>query len=161
MVIGSIIHINIMLKPIAKFVVIGYLILTVGVASVPIGISFYKNNEEKKEVSTDKEIVKEESKSNNPMSILIKLTGKEKETTRGMYLPTENGKAIYIPKQLYNKTNNEMQLLTQRHSQANMSEYLLDTENHVKKWLSQLTIDDFYNKYMKMYKLKMDKEVMV
>ena len=48
MVIGSIIHINIMLKPIAKFVVIGYLILTVGVASVPIGISFYKNNEEKK-----------------------------------------------------------------------------------------------------------------
>ena len=39
------------------------------------------NNEEKKEVSTDKEIVKEESKSNNPMSILIKLTGKEKETT--------------------------------------------------------------------------------
>lgn len=119
------------------------------------------NNEEKKEVSTDKEIVKEESKSNNPMSILIKLTGKEKETTRGMYLPTENGKAIYIPKQLYNKTNNEMQLLTQRHSQANMSEYLLDTENHVKKWLSQLTIDDFYNKYMNMYKVKMEKEVMV
>lgn len=54
-----------------------------------------------------------------------------------------------------------MQLLTQRHSQANMSEYLLDTENHVKKWLSQLTIDDFYNKYMNMYKVKMEKEVMV
>lgn len=57
MVIGSIIHINIMLKPIAKFVVIGYLILTVGVASVPIGISFYKNNEEKKEIKQKDEYI--------------------------------------------------------------------------------------------------------
>ena len=73
----------------------------------------------------------------------------------------QHDKHVKQLKQLYNKTNNEMQLLTQRHSQANMSEYLLDTENHVKKWLSQLTIDDFYNKYMNMYKVKMEKEVMV
>lgn len=57
MVIGSIIYINIMLKPIAKFVVIGYLILIVGVASVPIGISFIK-------------IMKKRKKSNKKMNIL-------------------------------------------------------------------------------------------
>lgn len=111
--------------------------------------------EPKKEV----EMPKERSKS-NPMSIFIKLSGKETETYKGIYLPVNEETQVYIPKQLYKKDNEKLEILNNKSSQAKMSEYQIDTNKHTKKWLSGLNLEEFYDKYFGMYGIQMEKEVM-
>ena len=41
-----------------------------------------------------------------------------------------------------------------------MSEYKVNNNEHTKKWLSRLTLEDFYHKYFKFYEIQMEKEVM-
>ncbi len=111
--------------------------------------------EPKKEV----EMPKERSKT-NPMSIFIKLSGKETETYKGIYLPVNEETQVYIPKQLYKKDNKKLEILNNKSSQAKMSEYQIDTNKHTKKWLSGLNLEEFYDKYFGMYGIQMEKEVM-
>lgn len=120
-----------------------------------------KNTESEinKEVEVKKELVVEKEKT-NPMSIFIKLSGKEKETYKGMYLPIDDKKQIYIPKQLYKKDNNRIEILNNQSNQANMSEYQIDNSEHKRKFHSRLTLDEFYKKYFKLYSIQMEKEVM-
>lgn len=111
-------------------------------------------------VNEDKEIKKENSK--KAMSIFIKLTGKEKETTKGMYLPINEEKAVYIPKQLYKKMDSqELELISDNANQAIMSEYDINPLEQTKKWISKLSLEDFYHKYFKLYEIKMEKEAVM
>lgn len=114
-----------------------------------------------KEKDIEKEKENEKIKDSNPMAILIKLSGKEKETTRGMYLPINEETQIYIPKQLYKRNDKEVEILNTQSNQANMSEYLVDLENHKKEWKAKLSLEDFCHKYFNLYEVKMEKEVMV
>ena len=120
--------------------------------------------EETKEVEKAKTKVEQEksvAKSiTKPMSIIIKLTGEEKETYKGLYLPVEKDLQVFIPKELYKKNKAELEILSNKANQANMSEYKVNTNEHTKKWLSRLTLEDFYHKYFKFYEIQMEKEVM-
>lgn len=119
-------------------------------------------NEETKNIENSK--IKEKVKSfegKNPMSVFIKLSGNEKETSKGIYLPINDDVQVYIPKQLYKKTDNKIELLNNQSNTANMSEYQIDNDKHTKKWNSRLSLDEFYKKYFKLYEIQMEKEVMV
>ena len=122
------------------------------------------SKEETKEMQKSEEITKtEEQKSTQkaPMSIFIKLSGKEKETSKGMYLPVSEETQVYIPKQLYKKDqDNQVEILEEQSSQAIMSEYKINPEKQAKKWISQLSLEDFCKKYFKMYEVRFEKEVM-
>ena len=52
-----------------------------------------------------------------------------------------------------------MQILSSHSNSANMSEYAIDETQKTKKWMSRLTLDDFYHKYFKLYEISMEKEV--
>jgi len=111
---------------------------------------------------TKKEIQREEieeSKRSKDMSIFIKLSGKEKESYKGIYLPIDSGMQVFIPKQLYRKDDDKLQILSSHSSSANMSEYEVNEEMKTKKWVSRLTLDQFYHKYFKLYEISMEKEV--
>ena len=41
-----------------------------------------------------------------------------------------------------------------------MSEYNINPIERTKKFLSRLSLEDFYHKYFKLYEIKMEKEVM-
>lgn len=101
----------------------------------------------------------ETEKGNKDMSIFIKLSGNEKESYKGIYLPIDSGTQVFIPKQLYRKDNDKLQILSSHSNSANMSEYSIDEEQKTKKWMSRLTLDDFYHKYFKLYEISMEKEV--
>lgn len=101
----------------------------------------------------------EEEKRNKDMSIFIKLSGKEKESYKGIYLPIDSGMQVFIPKQLYRKEDDKLQILSSCSNSANMSEYEVDEEMKTKKWVSRLTLDQFYHKYFKLYEISMEKEV--
>lgn len=109
----------------------------------------------KKEV----EISKEKDKS-NPISIFMKLSGKETETYKGIYIPISEEKQVYIPKQLYKKDNGKLEIVNNQSSQAKMSEYKIDANEQSKKWISELNLEEFYDKYFGMYGIQMEKEVM-
>ena len=94
------------------------------------------------------------------MSIFIKLSGNEKETYKGLYLPVDNGLQVFIPKELYRKNDSKLEILNNSSHQANMSEYKINTNENTKKWLSRLSLEDFYHKYFKLYEIQMEKEVM-
>lgn len=125
----------------------------------------------KEETEKAQEIVKEKqenelqntqvetAKSNKDMSIFIKLSGNEKESYKGIYLPIDSGTQVFIPKQLYRKDNDKLQILSSHSNSANMSEYAIDETQKTKKWMSRLTLDDFYHKYFKLYEISMEKEV--
>lgn len=125
----------------------------------------------KEETEKAQEIVKEKqenelqntqvetAKSNKDMSIFIKLSGNEKESYKGIYLPIDSGTQVFIPKQLYKKDNDKLQILSSHSNSANMSEYAIDETQKTKKWMSRLTLDDFYHKYFKLYEISMEKEV--
>ena len=125
----------------------------------------------KEEVEKTQEIVEEKqqdelqntqvetAKSNKDMSIFIKLSGNEKESYKGIYLPIDSGTQVFIPKQLYRKDNDKLQILSSHSNSANMSEYAIDETQKTKKWMSRLTLDDFYHKYFKLYEISMEKEV--
>lgn len=112
------------------------------------------------EITTDKEISKEISKKDT--SIFLKLNGKEKETSQGMYIPVNNEKAVYVPRELYKKLDNQqVELINSNSSKAIMSEYNINPLKQTKKWSSRLSLDEFYHKYFNLYEIKMDKEVVM
>lgn len=125
----------------------------------------------KEEIEKTQEIVEEQkqdeiqntqietAKNNKDMSIFIKLSGNEKESYKGIYLPIDSGTQVFIPKQLYRKDNDKLQILNSHSNSANMSEYAIDETQKTKKWMSRLTLDDFYHKYFKLYEISMEKEV--
>lgn len=125
----------------------------------------------KEETEKAQEIVKEKqenelqntevetAKNNKDMSIFIKLSGNEKESYKGIYLPIDSGTQVFIPKELYRKDNDKLQILSSHSNSANMSEYAIDETQKTKKWMSRLTLDDFYHKYFKLYEISMEKEV--
>ena len=78
-----------------------------------------------------------------------------------MYLPVDTENAVYIPKQLYQKMDNEqVRLISSRGNQANMSEYNINPLEKTKKFLSRLTLEEFYHKYLNLYEIREEKEVM-
>lgn len=125
----------------------------------------------KEKIEKTQEIVKEKqedelqntevetAKNNKDMSIFIKLSGNERESYKGIYLPIDSGTQVFIPKQLYRKDNDKLQILSSHSNSANMSEYAIDETQKTKKWMSRLTLDDFYHKYFKLYEISMEKEV--
>ena len=119
-----------------------------------------ENTNEVEPIKQEEKIEKIESKNENPMSIFIKLSGKEKETYKGIYLPVNEEKQVYIPKQLYRKNEDKIQLLSNQSNNANMSEYEVNSNEHTRKFSNRLTLDEFYKKYFKLYEIQMEKEVM-
>ena len=119
-----------------------------------------ENIKEIEPIKQEEKIQEIKSKNENPMSIFIKLSGKEKETYKGIYLPINEEKQIYIPKQLYRKNEDKIQLLSNQSNNANMSEYEINSNEHTKKFSNRLTLDEFYKKYFKLYEIQMEKEVM-
>lgn len=101
----------------------------------------------------------ENQKNSKDMSIFIKLSGNEKESFKGIYLPIDSGTQVFIPKQLYRKDNDKLHILNSHSNSANMSEYAIDEVQKTKKWISRLTLEDFYHKYFKLYEISMEKEV--
>ena len=98
-------------------------------------------------------------KNNNDMSVFIKLSGKEKESFKGIYLPIDSGTQVFIPKQLYRIDEGKLQILNSQSKSANMSEYAVDENTRTKKFMNRLTLDNFYHKYFNLYEISMEKEV--
>ena len=114
-----------------------------------------------KEETKEKNVKKNKSKEKKSMSFLIKLTGNEKETCRGLYLPIHDDIEVYIPKELYKKNGNKIEIINNNSSKAVMSEYKMNPNERTKdKWLSQLTLQDFYKKYLGRFEIQMEREVM-
>ena len=111
----------------------------------------------------EKNLEKENSKKtryNEKISIFIKTTGKEKETYKGIYIPVSEEISVYVPKELYRKKDNKIEILNDFSNRGIMSEYKIDNINNTKKWKSRLTLDDFCHKFYKSYEIQMEKEVM-
>lgn len=120
--------------------------------------SLSKEETKESEQNIDQEQQQKQKKA--PMSIFIKLSGKEKETSKGMYLPINEETQVYIPKQLYKKDqDNQVEILEEQSNQAIMSEYKINPEEQTKKWSSKLSLEDFCKKYFKMYEVRFEKEV--
>lgn len=100
-----------------------------------------------------------ETVKNNDMSVFIKLSGKEKESFKGIYLPIDSGTQVFIPKQLYRIDDGKLQILNSQSKSANMSEYAVDENTRTKKFMNRLTLDNFYHKYFNLYEISMEKEV--
>lgn len=98
-------------------------------------------------------------KNNNDMSVFIKLSGKEKESFKGIYLPIDSGTQVFIPKQLYRIDDGKLQILNSQSKSANMSEYAVDENTRTKKFMNRLILDNFYHKYFNLYEISMEKEV--
>ena len=101
------------------------------------------------------------------MSVFITLSGKEKESYRGMYLPINDQMQVFIPKELYKKNDKKIEIINNQMNKADMSEYKVDEKEQKMKWFSKLTLEDFYKKYFSIYEVKLlpnlqpEKEVMV
>ena len=120
--------------------------------------------EEQQEIEKQPEKTKEKTeveavKNRNDMSIFIKLSGKEKESYKGIYLPINSGTQIFIPKQLYKIDDGKLQILNSQSNVANMSEYAIDEQSKTKKFMNRLSLDNFYHKYFNLYEISMEKEV--
>lgn len=105
-------------------------------------------------------IEKEESKEKSNTSIFITLSGKEKESYKGIYLPISDENVLFIPKQLYKKYNERLEIQDRKGNLATMSEYKIDNNEHKKNWIAKISIDEFYHKYYKLYEIQKEKEVM-
>ena len=123
-----------------------------------------KQEETQKELEKIKEKVENEIQKTeietNDMSVFIKLSGNEKQTYKGIYLPIDSGMQIFIPKQLYRIDDDKLHILSSNSKAAIMSEYEVNTEDRTKKWISRLSLEEFYHKYFKLYEISMEKEVM-
>ena len=119
-----------------------------------------EETKEIEKIKSEPELEIKETKAKNPMSIFISLSGKEKETYKGMYLPISEETQVFIPKQLYRKNDKKIELLNNQSNQANMSEYKVNTNENTKKWSARLTLDEFYKKYFRIYEVQREKEVM-
>ena len=121
-----------------------------------------KEELEKTQEKVQEEIQKtevESGKNINNMSVFIKLSGKEKESFKGIYLPINSGIQVFIPKQLYKIDDGKLQILNSQSKLANMSEYAIDESTMTKKFMNKLTLDNFYHKYFNLYEISMEKEV--
>ena len=105
-------------------------------------------------------IEKQKTKEKNTTSIFITLSGNEKETYKGIYLPISDENVLYIPKQLYKKNNDRIEILDNKRNAATISEYKIDNEEHKKTWIAKIGIDEFYHKYYRLYEIQKEKEVM-
>ena len=113
------------------------------------------------EKTEEKETIeKQKTKEKSTTSIFITLSGNEKETYKGIYLSISDENVIYIPKQLYKKNNNRIEILDNKRNVATISEYKIDNEEHTKTWIAKIGIDEFYHKYYQLYEIQKEKEVM-
>ena len=95
-----------------------------------------------------------------PMSVFINLSGKERESYRGIYLPVDEKKQVFIPKELYKKDDKKLEILNSESNHAKMSEYEIDAKDQKMKFFSKLSLEEFYHKYLNLYEIQMEKEVM-
>ena len=120
-----------------------------------------ETKEQEFERTQEKEIIeKKNTKEKNTTSIFITLSGNEKETYKGIYLPISDENVLYIPKQLYRKNNERLEILDNKRNVATISEYKINNEEHKKTWIAKIGIDEFYHKYYKLYEIQKEKEVM-
>ena len=117
-----------------------------------------KTQEKVKEENKTEEVQKTNN-NNNDMNIFIKLSGNEKQSYKGIYLPIDSGIQVFIPKQLYKINDDKIQILNSNSNSANMSEYAIDETTKTKKFMNRLTLDNFYHKYFKLYEISREKEV--
>ena len=130
-----------------------------------LGLTKENFKEETKEQEIEKTqekqtIEKQKTKEKNTTSIFITLSGNEKETYKGIYLPISDENVLYIPKQLYKKNNDRIEILDNKRNAATISEYKIDNEEHKKTWIAKIGIDEFYHKYYRLYEIQKEKEVM-
>jgi len=130
-----------------------------------LGLTKENFKEETKEQEIEKTqekqtIEKQKTKEKNQTSIFITLSGNEKETYKGIYLPISEENVLYIPKQLYRKNNDRLEILDSKRNVATISEYKIDNEEHKKTWIAKIGIDEFYHKYYRLYEIQKEKEVM-
>lgn len=125
--------------------------------------SFYKEKDTKEQEKTkiEESIEKQETKEKNNTSIFITLSGKEKESYKGIYLPISDENVLFIPKQLYKKDNERLKIIDSNRNAATISEYKIDNNEHKKSWIAKIGIDEFYHKYYRLYEIQKEKEVMV
>lgn len=116
-----------------------------------------KEQEKTKVIET---IEKQETKEKSNTSIFITLSGKEKESYKGIYLPITDENVLFIPKQLYRKENERLEIIDDKRNVATMSEYKIDNNEHKKNWIAKIGIDEFYHKYYRLYEIQKEKEVM-
>ena len=116
------------------------------------------NKEETKEIEQVQEY-KEEKVKSKPMNIFIKISGREKETSKGIYLPINDVMEIFIPRTLYRLNDDKLEILNDNSNKAIMSEYKVNPTTRIKEWVSRLTLDDFYHKHFNLYEIQRDKEV--
>ena len=115
---------------------------------------------EKNKTKVNETIEKQETKEKNNTSIFITLSGNEKETYKGIYLPISDENVLYIPKQLYKRNNERLEIVDYNGNTATMSEYRIDNNEHKKCWIAKIGIDEFYHKYYRLYEIQKEKEVM-
>lgn len=123
----------------------------------------FKEETKEQEIEKTQEKQKNEKqkiKEKNITSIFITLSGNEKETYKGIYLPISDENVLYIPKQLYKKNNDRIEILDNKRNAATISEYKIDNEEHKKTWIAKIGIDEFYHKYYRLYEIQKEKEVM-
>lgn len=125
-----------------------------------LGLTKENFKEETKEQEIEKTQEKQKTKEKSTTSIFITLSGNEKETYKGIYLPISDENVLYIPKQLYKKNNDRIEILDNKRNAATISEYKIDNEEHKKTWIAKIGIDEFYHKYYKLYEIQREKEVM-
>lgn len=130
-----------------------------------LGLTKENFKEETKEQEIEKTqenqtIEKQKTKEKSTTSIFITLSGNEKETYKGIYLPISDENVLYIPKQLYKKNNERIEILDNKRNAATISEYKIDNEEHKKTWIAKIEIDEFYHKYYRLYEIQKEKEVM-
>lgn len=116
--------------------------------------------QEKKKTQEKETIEKRKTKEKEHTSIFITLSGNEKETYKGIYLPISDENVLYIPKQLYKKNNERIEILDKKRNTATISEYKIDNDEHKKTWIAKIGIDEFYHKYYRLYEIQKEKEVM-
>lgn len=120
-----------------------------------------KDKNKPKEIEQEKEriVEKEERKEQNNKTIFINLSGEEKESYKGIYLPIDEEKQVFIPKLLYRKNGNKLELIDNNSNKADMSEYKITPERQ-RKWYAKLSLEDFCDKYFNKYGIQFEKEVM-
>ena len=73
----------------------------------------FKEETKEQEIENTQEkqtIEKQKTKEKSTTSIFITLSGNEKETYKGIYLPISDENVLYIPKQLYKKNNDRIEI---------------------------------------------------
>ena len=67
---------------------------------------------------------------------------------------------LYIPKELYIRKNEKIEIIDSQKNIATISEYKINNEEHKKTWIGKIGVSEFYHKYYKLYEVQKEKEVM-